>query len=68
MSSSFSVNLYNTINPYDSDTCYYYGKINYKISRYNVYVEDLRSSLYYRNESNKFYLKSPFSSAMKVRI
>ncbi len=68
MSFSFSINLYNTINFYSSDTYYYYGEINYRIPRYNVYVKNLRSSLYYRNKSNKFYLKSPSPDAMKVRI
>ncbi len=56
------------INPYSSDIYYYYGKINYRVSRYNVYVKDLRSSLYYRNKNNKFYLKSSSSDIMEIRI
>src|SRR6266536_5391760 len=68
MSFSFSINLYNTTNPYSRDTYYYYGKINYRIPRYNVYAEDLRSNLYHRNKSNKFYLKSPSPNTMEVRI
>ncbi len=68
MNSSFSANLYNAINLYSSDTYYYYGEIDYKVSRYNAYAEDLRSSLYYRNKNNKFYLKSPSSGAIEVRI
>ncbi len=68
MSSSFFTNLYNTINPYSSDICYYYEKIDYRIPRYDVYIEDLRSSLYHRNESNKFYLNSPSPDVMEVRI
>ncbi len=68
MSSSFSANLYNTTNPYSSDTCYYYGEIGYRVSRYDVYAEDLRSSLYHRNKNNKFCLGSPSSDAMEVRM
>ena len=68
MSFSFSINLYNTINPYSSDTYYYYEEINHRVLRYNVYAKDLRSSLCYRNESNKFYLKSPSSGVIEVRI
>ena len=68
MSSSFSTNSYNTTNPYSSDICYYYGEINYKIPRYNICAEDLRSNLYYRNKNNKFYLRSPSSDAMEMRI
>ena len=68
MSSSFSANLYNAINPYSSDTYYYCEEIDYRVSRYNVYVEDLRSSLCHRNKNNKFYLKSPSLDTMKVRI
>ena len=68
MSSSFSANLYNTINPYSSDTYYYYGEIDYRVPRCDVCVEDLRSSLCHRNESNKFYLRFPSSSVIEVRI
>ncbi len=68
MSSSFSANLYNAINFYSSDIYYYYEKINYRIPRYNVYVEDLRSNLYYRNENNKFYLRFPSPDAIKMRM
>jgi len=68
MSFSFSVNLYNAINLYSGDTYYYYGEINYRISRYNVCVEDLRNNLYYRNKNNKFYFKSPSSGVMEVRM
>ncbi len=68
MNSSFSINLYNTINLYSSDIYYYYEEMGYRVSRYNIYVEDLRSSLYHRNKSNKFYLGPPFSDAMEVRI
>ena len=68
MNSSFSINLYNAINPYSSDTYYYYGEIDYRVLRYNVYAKDLRSSLCYRNKSNKFYLKSPSSDTIEVRI
>ncbi len=68
MSSSFSINLYNTTNPYSSDIYYYYEEINYKVPRYNACAEDLRSNFYYRNESNKFYLKSSFFGVIKMRI
>ena len=68
MSSSFSTNSYNAIDFYSSDICYYYGEIDYRVSRCDVYVENLRSSLCYRNKSNKFYLEPPSSGAMKVRI
>ncbi len=68
MSSSFSVNLYNATNPYSSDICYYYGEMGYRVSRYDVYVKDLRSSLCHRNENNKFYLGSSFSGVIEVRI
>ena len=68
MSSSFSANLYNTINLYSSDIYYYYEEINYRVSRYYVYVEDLRSSLCYRNKDNKFYFRFPSFDAMEVRI
>ncbi len=68
INSSFSANSYNTTNPYSSDTCYYCGEIDYRVPRYNVYVEDLRSSLYHRNESNKFCLRSPSPNAIEVRI
>ena len=68
MSSSFSVNLYNAINPYSSDTYYYYGEIDYRVPRCDVYAKDLRSSLCHRNKSNKFYFKSPFPGAMEVRM
>ena len=56
------------INPYNSDTYYYYEKINHKIPRYNAYVKDLRSNLYHRNKNNKFYLKSPSPGTIEVRI
>ena len=68
MSSSFSANLYNAINLYSSDICYYCGKMGYRVPRYNAYVKNLRSSFCHRNKSNKFYLKSPFSGAMEVRM
>ncbi|SRR6266511_1703601 len=68
MSSSFSTNLYNAINFYSSDIYYYYGEINYRIPRYNVYVKDLHNNFCYRNKSNKFYLRSPSSDIMEVRI
>jgi len=68
VSSSFSANLYNMINPYSSDTCYYYKKIGYRVPRCDVYVEDLYSNLYHRNESNKFYLKSPSLGTIEVRM
>jgi len=68
VSSSFFINLYNAINLYSSDICYYYGEIGYRVSRYNVYTKDLRSNLYYRNKNNKFYLKSPSFGVMEVRI
>jgi len=68
MSFLFSINLYNATNPYSSDICYYYGEMDYRVSRYDVCVEDLRSSLCYRNESNKFYLRSPSSGVMEVRM
>ncbi len=68
MSFSFSANLYNAINPYSSDICYYCGEMGYRVSRYNVCAEDLRSSLYHRNENNKFYFSLSSSGAMEVRI
>src|SRR6266498_2509445 len=68
MSFSFFINLYNTINPYSSDIYYYYGEINYKVSRYNVYAKDLRNSLCHRNKNNKFYLRPPSSDTMEIRI
>ena len=68
MSFSFFINLYNAINPYSSDICYYYGEINYRILRCDVYIKDLRSSLCYRNKSNKFYFGSPSSDAIEMRI
>ncbi len=68
MSFSFSTNLYNAINLYSGNTYYYYGKNNYRVPRYNAYVKDLRSSLYYRNKNNKFCLKSPSSGVIEVRI
>ena len=45
-----------------------FEEINYKIPQYNVYVKDLRSNLYYRNENNKFYLKPPSPGAIEVRM
>ncbi len=66
MSSSFSVNLYNAINPYSSDICYYCGEIGHRVSRCDVCVEDIRSNLYYRNESNKFCLGSSSSGVIEV--
>ncbi len=56
------------INLYNSDICYYCGEIDYKVSRCDVYAEDLRNNLYYRNKSNKFYLRSSSFSVMKVRM
>ncbi len=68
MNSSFSANLYNATNPYSSDIYYYYGEISYRVPRCDVYVKELRSNLCYRNESNKFYLRSPFPGVMEVRM
>jgi len=68
VSSSFSANLYNAINPYSSDTCYYCGEIGYRVSRYDIYVKDLRSSLCHRNKSNKFCLRPPSSGVIEVRM
>jgi len=68
MSSSFSANLYNAINPYSSDIYYYCGEMGYRVPRYNVCAKDLCNSLCYRNEDNKFCLRSPSPGAMEVRI
>ena len=68
MSSSFSANLYNAINFYSIDIYYYYGETGYRVSRCDICVKDLRSSLYYRNESNKFCFRLPSSGVIEVRI
>ncbi len=68
MSSSFFVNLYNATDLYSSDIYYYYGEMDHKVPRYDVYAEDLYNNLCYRNESNKFYLKSPSFGVIEVRI
>ncbi len=68
MNSSFFINLYNITNPYSSDICYYYGEMSYRVSRCNVYIKDLRSSLCYRNKNNKFCLGPPSFGVMEVRM
>ena len=68
MNSSFSTNLYNTTNPYSSDTYYYCGEMGYRVPRCDAYIKDLRSSLCYRNKSNKFCLGPPSSGAIEVRM
>ena len=42
--------------------------MGYRVLRCDVCVEDLRSSLCHRNESNKFCFRPPSSSAMEVRM